>query len=41
MLIVLGEAVSDEQFKWLVDETEKWCKDKAIYNAILNVVFIL
>ena len=37
----LGEAVSDEQFDWLVDETEKWCKDKAIYNAILDGIHII
>ena len=37
----LGEAVSEEQFDWLVDETEKWCKDKAIYNAILNGIHII
>ena len=33
--------ISDEQFKWLVDETEKWCKDKAIYNAILSGIHII
>jgi|TARA_Y100000296_G_scaffold86345_1_gene125806 replicative DNA helicase len=26
---------------WLVDQTEKWCKDKAIYNAILNGIHII
>ena len=36
-----GEAVSDEQLDWLVDETEKWCKDKAIYNAILDGIHII
>ncbi len=29
----------DEQ--WLVDETEKFCKDKAIYNAILESIQII
>ena len=37
----LSEAVSEEQFDWLVDETEKWCKDKAIYNAILDGIHII
>ena len=37
----LSLPISDEQFKWLVDETEKWCKDKAIYNAILNGIHII
>lgn len=27
--------------KWLVDETEKFCKDKAVYNAILTSISIL
>ena len=27
--------------QWLHDETEKWCKDKAIYNAILNGIHII
>ena len=26
---------------WLTDQTEKWCKDKAIYNAILNGIQII
>ena len=33
--------VSDEQLEWLIDETEKWCKDKAIYNAILTGIHII
>ena len=37
----LSLPISEEQFKWLVDETEKWCKDKAIYNAILNGIHII
>lgn len=27
--------------EWLVDETEKFCKDKAVYNAILQSIGIL
>lgn len=27
--------------EWLVNETEKWCKDKAIYNAILEGIHII
>ena len=26
---------------WLVDQTEKWCKDKAIYNAVLDGIHII
>ena len=34
-------AKEDVGFEWLVDETEKWCKDKAIYNAVLNGIYII
>ena len=37
----LSSDISEEQFDWLVDETEKWCKDKAIYNAILSGIHII
>jgi len=37
----LSSYISEEQFEWLIDETEKWCKDKAIYNAILNGIHII
>ena len=30
---------SDNQ--WLIDTTEKWCQDRAIYNAIMNSIAIL
>ena len=26
---------------WLTDQTEQWCKDKAIYNAVLNGIQII
>ena len=29
---------SDNQ--WLIDTTEKWCQDRAIYNAIMNSIAI-
>ena len=32
---------SKVNFDWLVDQTERWCKDKAIYNAILNGIHII
>ena len=37
----LSSDISEEQFEWLIDETEKWCKDKAIYNAILSGIHII
>jgi len=34
---------SDDQsnFEWLVNETEKYCKDRAVYNAIVTSIGIL
>jgi len=32
---------SDSEFNWLLDETEKWCKDRAIYNAIFSGIQII
>ena len=32
---------SSHDFQWLVDQTEKFCKDKAIYNAILEGIHII
>ena len=32
---------SDVDFDWLVDTTEKFCKDKAIYNAIVDGIKII
>ena len=34
-------ATEDTNQEWLVDETEKFCKDKAVYNAILKSIGIL
>ena len=30
-----------QEFKWLVDETEKFCKDKAVFNAVLEGIQII
>jgi replicative DNA helicase len=32
---------SDAKQQWLLDETEQWCKDKAIYNAVLDGIHII
>ena len=32
---------SESEFNWLLDETEKWCKDRAIYNAIFSGIQII
>ena len=33
--------VSDGDFDWLIDTTEQFCKDKAIYNAIVDGIKII
>ena len=42
---ILREVNNDKneksEFEWLLDQTEKFCQDKAIYNAIMNSVSIL
>ena len=32
---------TDVDFDWLVDTTEQFCKDKAVYNAIVKVIQII
>jgi hypothetical protein len=32
---------NDVDMQWLVDTTEKFCKDKAVYNAVLNGIQII
>lgn len=34
-----GEPIKDKE--WLLDQTEKFCQDKAVYNAIMNSIQIL
>ncbi len=31
----------DPNFDWLVDTTETWCQDKAIYNAVTDAISII
>jgi len=31
----------DTPLEWLVEQTEKWCKDRAIYNAVMDSIEIL
>jgi hypothetical protein len=33
--------LDDTDFDWLVDQTEKFCQDKAIYNAIMKSIQVL
>jgi len=39
----LVSSASDEQvdLQWLLDTTEKWCKDRAVHNAVLSGIKIL
>ena len=42
VLLVVKEFESDDvDFDWLVDITEKFCKDKAVYNAIVDGIKII
>ena len=40
---ILEELSADEStnFDWLINETEKFCKDKAVYNAIMESIHII
>ena len=42
-VVEIVETLSDAQvdMQWLVDTTEKFCKDKAVYNAILSGIQII
>ena len=31
----------DTPLDWLIDETEKWCKDRAIYIAVMDSIEVL
>ena len=42
VLSVVKELKSDDvDFDWLVDTTEQFCKDKAVYNAIVDGIKII
>ena len=38
---VYSKAVESDKLQWLVDQTEKFCKDKAVYNAIMESIHII
>ena len=41
-LIMEGYKDDDKvNIEWLIDETEKWCKDRAVYNAIMESIQII
>jgi replicative DNA helicase len=39
--IIENMELDNSDFEWLVDQTEKFCQDKAIYNAIMSSINIL
>ena len=43
VLLVVKELENDKEvnFEWLVDTTEQFCKDKAVYNAIVEGIQII
>ena len=39
--MVKGFEANDNNEDWLLDETEKFCQDKAVYNAIMESISII
>jgi len=39
--LVAGANDTQVDLKWLLDATEKWCKDRAVHNAVLSGIKIL
>ena len=37
----LDSSDEEQDFNWLIDETEKFCKDRAVYNAIMESINII
>ena len=40
-LLVAGANDEKVDLQWLLDSTEKWCKDRAVHNAVLSGIKIL
>ena len=41
MLPSLFETDKDTDIKWLMDQTEKWCQDRALFNAVMESISII
>ena len=37
----IKEDKSETPHEWLVDSTEEWCKDRAVYNGVMNSISII
>jgi len=35
------DTCEEQNYQWLLDETEKFCKDKSVYNAIMESIHII
>jgi len=41
MMPSLFEKDTDTDLKWLMDQTEKWCQDRALFNAVMESISII
>jgi len=41
MEVLTTYKIKTDDYEWLVDETEKWAKDQAVYNGIVDSIAIL
>ena len=41
MLPSLFETDNDTDIKWLMDHTERWCQDRALFNAVMESISII
>jgi len=41
MLPSLFERDTETDLKWLMDQTEKWCQDRALFNAVMESISII
>ena len=37
----IKQDTTDTPDEWLIDSTEKWCKDRAVYNGVMNSIEII
>ena len=41
IVVFLAVSVSSHSEEWLIDSTESWCKDRAVYNGVMNSIEII
>ena len=37
----IKQDITDTPDEWLIDSTEKWCKDRAVYNGVMSSIEII